>query len=343
MDRDDTRARLDSIRSLVGHTPLIRIDLELDGAPCAVCAKVEFFSLTGSIKDRMAAHILSEAYDRGELVDGAPIAEATSGNTGISFAAMGRALGHPVTVYMPERMSPERRQLLAGLGAEVRLVREHEGGFADCVRLAEEYALAHPGCLLPRQFSNPDNARAHEATTGPELLAQLDSAGLGLDAFVAGVGTGGTIMGVAACLRERGVDAGLHPVEPTDAPVLSTGASEGHHRIQGIADDFVPELLDLDVLDDIIGVHSGDAILMAQRLGRELGLGVGISSGANVVAAAVTSARLGSGAAVATVLCDDNKKYLSTDLMREEPEDVCHVSPRLRLVGWTTLAAGRAR
>jgi cysteine synthase A len=324
--------RFDAIGNLVGNTPLLGIDVTFRGRPRRVWAKAENLNMTGSVKDRMALHILRRGYERGVLTPGCPIAEATSGNTGIAFAAIGRALGHPVTIFMPEWMSTERRELIRSFGAEIRLVSREEGGFLGSIGLAREMGAECAGCFLPEQFENTDNAEAHEATTGPEIWWQLASVGLKPDAFVAGVGTGGTIMGVGRYLRSRNPEVKLHPLEPANSPTLRTGHKVGSHRIQGISDEFVPAIVDLGYLDDIVSVDDGDAILMAQRLASELGLGVGISSGANLLGALMAQEALAGDAVVVTVFSDDNKKYLSTDLLRDEPVRDGFLSPDVELV-----------
>src|SRR5262249_16048506 len=183
-----------------------------------IYAKCEQMNLTGSIKDRMALHILKQAYARGELRPGDTIAEATSGNTGIAFAAIGRALGHPVVIFMPDWMSHERKDLIRSYGAEIVSVSKEQGGFLGSIRMAEEFAASRSDVFLPRQFSNQANAEAHATGTAPEIWAQLESAGLKADAFVAGVGTGGTVMGVAQFLRSRNDGVRVHPVEPAESP-----------------------------------------------------------------------------------------------------------------------------
>jgi len=316
---------------LVGNTPLLAIDYTFDGRPRRLYAKAENLNLTGSIKDRMALHIVRRGYETGALTPGAPIVEATSGNTGISFSAVGRALGHPVVIFMPDWMSEERKRLIRSLGARIELVSKEQGGFVGSIRRAEAFAEANPGSFLSRQFANELNVEAHAETTGPELWAQLGARRLQPDAFVAGVGTGGTIMGVGRCLRARRPGVRLHPVEPANSPTLSTGCKIGKHRIQGVSDEFVPPILRLDELDYVVSVDDGDSIVMAQRLAAEVGLGVGISSGANFLAAASVHDELGDDAVVVTVLPDSNKKYLSTDLLREEPVRDGFVSPRIAL------------
>ena len=294
-------------------------------------------NLTGSIKDRMALHILRSAYASGQIRAGNTIAEATSGNTGISFAALGRALGHPVKIFMPDWMSRERKDLIRSYGAEIVEVSQEQGGFMGSIRMAEEMAAKDKDIFLPRQFSNTANAEAHALTTGPEIWAQMESAMVPPDAFVAGVGTGGTVMGVGRFLREKISTIKVHPVEPAESPTLSTGHKVGKHRIQGISDEFIPAIVDFSVLDEIIAVNDGDAIIMAQKLARNLGLAVGISSGCNFIAALKVQQRLGPDAVVVTVFPDDNKKYLSTDLMREEPEQKGYLAPEVELLGLSTM------
>jgi cysteine synthase A len=328
-----TARRVDGLARLVGNTPLLAIEFELDGQLRSIHAKLESLNFTGSVKDRMALHILRRGYESGALRHGALIVEATSGNTGISFAALGRALGHPVAIFMPDWMSSERVNLIRSFGAEVRLVSADEGGFLGSIARAAELAADTPGAFLPRQFSNSDNSAAHERSTGPEILTQLGAAGLAPDAFVAGVGTGGTIMGVGRYLRRRLPQVRLHPLEPANSPTLSTGHKVGRHRIQGISDEFIPPIVDLHALDSVLAVDDGDAIIMAQQLARELGLAVGISSGANFLGAVMAQDALGGTGVVATIFADSNKKYLSTDLMREEPVRPGFLSTRIALRG----------
>jgi cysteine synthase A len=326
--------RLRELRNLVGNTPLLAIDLEYQGKPRRLYAKAENLNMTGSIKDRMALYILGKGYERGVLKPGAPIAEATSGNTGISFSALGRALGHPVTIFMPDWMSKERKDLIRSLGAHIRLVSHEEGGFLGSIKLSEEFAAQHADCFLPEQFANQDNPEAHATTTGPEIWWQLRYQGLKADAFIAGVGTGGTIMGVGNYLKKMNPAVKVHPLEPANSPTLSTGHKVGKHRIQGISDEFIPSIVKLDQLDGIIAPDDGDSIIMAQKLASQLGLGVGISSGANLIGALMVQEKMGPDAVVVTVFADDNKKYLSTDLMRDEPVKDGFLSPDVDLKGF---------
>lgn len=325
-----------ALRRLTGNTPLLGIHFRYQGRERAVYAKSEQLNMTGSIKDRMALHILRKAYEEGRIQPGDIIAEATSGNTGISFAALGAALGHPVSIFMPDWMSRERKDLIRSYGVKIILVSKEQGGFLASIRMAEEFAASRPRVFLPRQFSNDANVQAHETGTGPEIYAQLESAGLRPDAFVAGVGTGGTVMGVGRFLRTKNSRIRIHPVEPAESPTLSTGCKVGTHRIQGISDEFIPAIVDLAFLDEVISVSDGDSILMAQKLASNLGLAVGVSSGCNFLAAVKVQQQLGPEAIVVTVFPDDNKKYLSTDLLCEEtPREGC-LTPDIELLGLET-------
>ena len=325
------------VESLIGNTPLLAIHFHYKGERRTIFAKAEHLNLSGSIKDRMAFHILRSAYRDGLIRKGDVIAEATSGNTGISFAAIGHAFGNPVHVFMPDWMSKERISLIKSYGAEVTLVSREQGGFIGSIELADALKYEHGRVFLPHQFSNLANCEAHYLTTGPEIWNQLAKVGFEPDAFVAGVGTGGTIMGVAAYFREKDPDIKLHPLEPAESPTLTLGHNCGSHRIQGISDEFIPAICDLSKLDEIISVSDGDSILMAQKLAAHLGLAVGISSGANFLGALTALEKLGKEAIVATVFPDDNKKYLSTDLIREEPVEDGYLSPDIELFGYQTI------
>ena len=307
-----------SLQGMVGNTPLLEIFFTFKGELRRIFAKAENLNLTGSIKDRMAYHILTNAIQKGKLTPGMDVYEATSGNTGISIAAIGRALGHKVHIYMPDWMSDERKNIIRALGANVQLVSKEEGGFLGSIEIANQAAEKTNG-FLPRQFTNNDNPDAHYHTTGPEIWWQLKFRNITPDAFVAGVGTGGTVMGVGKFLKEKKPDVKVNPLEPSNSPTLSTGYKVGKHRIQGISDEFIPSICDLKNLDEVVSVDDGDAIIMAQKLSAELGLGVGISSGANFLGALIAQEKLGKDSVVVTVFSDDNKKYLSTDLLKYEP------------------------
>jgi len=232
---------------------------------------------------------------------------------------------------MPDWMSKERINLIKGFGADITLVSKEDGGFLGCIRRVEELH-ANGDIFLPHQFSSADNIEAHYQTTGPEIWWQLQFRSISPDAFIAGVGTGGTVMGVGRYLRKQNPAIKLYPLEPTNSPTLKTGHKVGKHRIQGISDEFIPPILNLKWLDEVIDVADGDAIIMAQKLASELGLGVGISSGANLLGALLVQEKLGRDAVVVTVFPDDNKKYLSTDLLREEPVRADYLAPGIKLL-----------
>ncbi|MCX6335441.1 MAG: cysteine synthase family protein [Bacteroidia bacterium] len=307
------------LTSLIGNTPLFEIEFSCKGKSGKIYAKAEYLNMTGSIKDRMALHIIREAYRKDLIKPGDRIIEATSGNTGISFSAVGRALGHPVTIFMPDWMSDERKNLIRSFGAGIILISKEEGGFLGSIKRTQEMAESEKNTFLPRQFENEDNIQAHYLTTGPEIWWQMRMHGMITDAFVAGVGTGGTIMGTGKFLMEKNPAVKLYPLEPSNSPTMSTGHKVGVHRIQGISDEFIPALVKLDQLDGVVAVDDGDSIIMAQKLAGELGIAVGISSGANFLGALMKLEELGPDANVVTVFSDDNKKYLSTGLMKEEP------------------------
>jgi cysteine synthase A len=260
----------------------------------------------GSIKDRIARHIVFAAEKRGELRPGATIMEVTSGNTGIALAMVGAMRGYRVVIVMPKTVSEERRSMITSFGAELELLEEI-GDMQGAIARAEEYAATHDNVFLPRQFSNPDNIEIHRTSTGPEIMRQLNGE---IDAFVMGVGTGGTIMGVGRALRKAGSCARIVAVEPDESALMSGGAP-GRHGIQGLADGFIPALVNLEEIDDVVRIPTRDAIDAAYQIGVEEGLLVGISSGANVLAATRVAAELGPGHNIVTVLCDRGERYLS--------------------------------
>jgi len=323
---------------LVGNTPMLEISYRYKKNTGRVFVKCEHYNLTGSIKDRMALYILQQAYYFEQIRPGDIIVEATSGNTGISFSAIGRALGHDVCIIMPDWLSKERKDIIKSLGAEEVLVSKEQGGFLGSIALSEKMARENTRVFLPRQFENIYNAEAHEKTTAKEIWMQLQSVDITPGAFVAGVGTGGTIMGVGAYLKKRDPAIRIHPLEPAESPTLSTGHKVGSHRIQGISDEFIPAIVHLDQLDEVIKVSDGDSIIMAQKLAKQLGLAVGISSGANVLGAIELQNRNGNrDMHVVTVFSDSNKKYLSTDLMKTEPVKDGYLSPDVELLDYRAI------
>lgn len=326
--------KLDDISALISNTPLIRIDFLYKGEKRVLYAKAEYYNLTGSIKDRAALYMLKKAYEKDEIKPGDIIAEATSGNTGISFAAIGACLGHKVKIFMPDRMSRERIALMESFGAGVTLVSKEEGGFLGCIDRAEKLC-EQGGVYLPRQFSNPDNTAAHFNDTGNEIVRQLSALGLRADGVAAGIGTGGTIMGLTKRLKQANPNLKAFPIEPASSPTLSTGYKVGSHRIEGISDEFIPDLVDLTQLDDIIAVDDGDAIITARMLSEKLGIGVGISSGANFIGSVAAQQKLGKDSVIVTVFPDDNKKYLSTDYSKPQEVREGYYSNNIELVSMT--------
>lgn len=308
----------DRVDLTIGATPLVRLNRLAAGLPATVAVKLESRNPGGSVKDRIARSMLDDAEARGLIEPGrSVIVEPTSGNTGVALAMIGAARGYRVILTMPESMSMERRALLAAYGAELVLT-PRAGGMAAAVTEAEAIAETTPDAYLTRQFENPANPLAHYTTTGPEIDAALGETPLG--AFVAGVGTGGTITGTGRYLREHRPDARVIAVEPAESPIISqtiAGAAiaPSAHGIQGIGANFVPGVLDLSVLDGVEHVLTAEAITMARRLAAEEGLLVGISSGANVVAALRLAALPEfSGSTIVTVAPSTGERYLSTPL-----------------------------
>jgi len=305
------------MNNMIGNTPLLIINYKYKREARVIYAKAEYYNLTGSIKDRIAKHIISESYKDGTLTRNMPIVEATSGNTGIAFAALGAMYGHPVHIFMPEWMSSERKKLIKSYGAILHEVTYEQGGFAGCVEQADAYAKEING-FRPQQFINPYNVEAHYLTTGLEICTQLDKLGVAPHGFVAGVGTGGTIMGVKKRLRRKYPNVKIFPLEPAQSAFITTGVSGTKHRIQGIGDGFLPEIVKLQELDEVLVVDDGDAILMAHLLAKKLGLGVGVSSGANFIGAVLVQNKYGKDFNTITIFSDDTKKYLSAESDLEE-------------------------
>jgi len=333
--------QLRALEALIGGTPLLAIRCRVEGTEYTIHAKAENLNFTGSIKDRMALYILREAYEQEAITEGDLIAEATSGNTGIAFAAIGRALGHEVRIYMPDWMSRERVLVIESLGAKVVPVSKEQGGFVGSIDMVRQRAAEEPGVFLPSQFDNQANVEAHRRTTGPEILAQLGAEGRIPTGFVAGVGTGGTVMGVGRFLRQAVPSCKVHPLEPAESPTLRTGEKVGSHRIQGISDEFIPSIVCLEDLDRIVDAPDGDAILMAQALAGNLGLAMGISSGANFLGALEVAREQGPDSVVVTVFPDSNKKYLSTDLFSDEPALDHYLTPKVEFLGFEVLRGRR--
>ena len=334
MDYIKIQRRITNLWALVGNTPMVELHYTYQGQHRKIYVKCEHYNLTGSIKDRMALYILQRAYELGTIKPGDTIIEATSGNTGIAFSAIGKALGHKVKIIMPDWLSKERIDIIQSLGAEVCLISKEQGGFLGSIALAEKIAKEQPNIFLPRQFDNCFNAEAHEKTTAKEIWNQLQSLELTPDAFVGGIGTGGTVMGVGQYLKKRNPAVCIHPLEPKESPTLSTGSKVGSHRIQGISDEFIPSIVDLKRLDEVLQASDGDSILMAQKIAKQLGLAVGISSGANLIGAILLQEQFGGNAVVVTVFPDSNKKYLSTDLVKNEPGQEDYLSHEVEFIDY---------
>jgi len=300
---------------LIGRTPLVRINrLAKTAAPGAqVLAKLEYFNPAGSLKDRVGEAIIDAAEHSGALKPGGTIVEGTSGNTGIALAFVGAVRGYRVVLTMPESMSKERRALLRAFGAELVLTPAAEG-MQGAVDAANRLAEITPGAILAEQFSNPANSAIHRTTTAEEIW---EDTGGQVDIFVAGVGTGGTLTGVGQALREKRPDIGLVAVEPAESPLLA-GGHAAPHKIQGIGANFIPEVLDTELYNEVLAVTGDDAIAMARAAAREEGLLVGISAGAALLAAIVIATRPTSiGKTIVTVLPDFGERYLSTVLYND--------------------------
>lgn len=303
--------RFDNIIDAIGRTPLVRLN-RLPGRDSAtIYAKLESFNPGSSVKDRIAASMIAAAEADGNLKPGVTIVEPTSGNTGIGLAMVAAARGYRCVLTMPETMSIERRMILKALGAELVLTPGSEG-MKGAIKKAVELA-AQPGNFMPSQFDNPANPAIHRRTTGPEIIADLGE--LKLDAFVSGVGTGGTITGAGGLLKEK-FGCRVYAIEPDASPVLS-GGTPGPHQIQGIGAGFVPKNYNASIVDQIIRVKNEDALETGRRLAREEGILAGISSGAIVWAAMQIARNLGHGRVVVAVVCDTGERYLSTALFKE--------------------------
>jgi cysteine synthase A len=301
------------ITEIFGKTPLVRLNKVTDGAGATVLAKLEFYNPSASVKDRLGIAIVDAAEKSGELKPGGTIVESTSGNTGIALAMVAAARGYKTILTMPETMSKERRVLLRAYGAELVLTPGSEG-MKGAVSKAEEIVASTPGAILAKQFANAANPAIHEATTGPEIWADTDGA---VDIFVAGIGTGGTITGTGHYLKEQKPGITIVAVEPEESPILNGGAP-GPHKIQGIGANFVPDILDRDVYDEVIDVNITQSVAMARRMAVEEGILVGISSGATVTAAVELAKRPeNAGKTIVVIVASFGERYLSTVLYED--------------------------
>jgi len=301
-----------SVLDVIGSTPMVKLNRIAAGLDREILVKLEFLNPSGSLKDRIARYIVEEAERLGQLTEGSVIVEATTGNTGIAFAMVAAVKGYRMIVVMPEGMSEERKKTIQAYGAEMVFTPGSESDVDLCLRKLDELKKTVPKVWIPAQFTNFDNVRAHEETTGKEII---DQTGGKLDAFVAGVGTGGTLTGVARAIRKKIPGVKIVAVEPAECPVLS-GGRKGSHRIEGIGDGFVPEILDMSLVDEVIRVSDTDAIKMARRLASEEGIFAGISSGANVKAALDLAKALPEDSRIVTLAPDSGMRYFSTDLCK---------------------------
>lgn len=302
----------DSVLDLIGNTPMIRLSRMADGSSAEIIAKLESFNPMSSVKDRISLAMIEEAERSGKLLEGMTIVEPTSGNTGIGLAMVCAVKGYKLVLTMPETMSLERRKLLSALGARLVLT-EGKKGMKGAIEEATRMVGKEGGCFMPNQFENPANPEVHRRTTAQEIVSALPK----VDAFVAGVGTGGTITGVGEVLKARDPKTLIIAVEPEASPVLS-GGLPGPHRIQGIGAGFVPKILNREVIDRIIKVKENDAIITARLLAKREGILMGISSGAAAWAALQVARELGAGKTVVVLLPDTGERYLSIDLFAVE-------------------------
>ena len=338
--------------TIIGNTPMINITYRYKGKENNIYAKLEMFNVTGSIKDRVAYYIIKNGKERRILKDNMPIVEATSGNTGISLSALGAYYKHPVYIFMPDWASKERIELMKLYGANITLISKEEGGFIKCVEEAKKLAKELNG-FLANQFENEDNILAHYETTGKEILEQLKEKKIG--GFVSGVGTGGTLMGIGKRLKETDNQIKIYALEPEKMPILSKGKILEQHKIEGIGDDFVPDIFkrNTEIIEkDILLINDDDAMNMARKLAKQLGLGVGISSGANFIGAVLAQEKLEENVegkvevneenvleennkeSIVTVFADDNKKYLSTDLVNNMKNNKYFMSNNVELLNY---------
>jgi len=303
-----------SILDLIGSTPVVKLRKMPGKDDAEVWGKLESMNPGGSVKDRICLSMIEAAERDGKLKPGGTLVEPTSGNTGIGLALVSAVKGYRLILTMPDTMSEERRSLLTAYGAKLILTPDTKG-MGGAIQKAEQLVLEHPDYFMPQQFNNPANPEVHRRTTAVELLKQFKR----IDAFVSGVGTGGTISGVGEVLKERMAGIKIYAVEPSASPVLS-GGEPGYHNIQGIGAGFVPQVLNRQIYDEIITVSDEDAARYARRLALEEGVFVGISSGAATYAALQVANKLERGSVVVTILCDTGERYLSTETFESPPE-----------------------
>ncbi len=312
--RKDQMKVAGSVLDVIGLTPMVKLNRISTGLDREILVKLEFLNPSGSLKDRIARYIVEAAERSGQLTKESVIVEATTGNTGIAFSMVAAAKGYRMIAVMPEGMSEERKKTIRAYGAELIFTPGGESDVDLCLKKVDELRKTIPKVWVPGQFTNLDNVRAHEETTAKEILDQTEGR---LEMFVAGVGTGGTLTGVARLLKRNVPSVKIVAVEPAECPVLS-GGRKGSHRIEGIGDGFIPEILDMRLVDKVVRVSDEDAIEMARRLAREEGIFAGISSGANVRAALDLAKTLPEDSRIVTLIPDTGLRYLSTDLCRSD-------------------------
>lgn len=302
-----------NVTETIGRTPLVRLNRLVEGLEAEVLVKLEFFNPANSVKDRIGRAIIDAAEASGELKPGGTVVEATSGNTGIALALVGAARGYNVVLTMPETMSAERRVMLRAYGAEIVLT-PGAAGMQGAVDKANAIVAERPGSILARQFANPANPKIHQETTAVEIWEDTEGK---VDAFVAGIGTGGTVTGVGTVLKERNPEVTVIGVEPADSPLLTTGKA-GPHKIQGLGANFVPDVLDRKILDEVITVTNEDAVATSRAMGTQEGILGGISAGANVKAALELATRPEfKGKTIVTLAPDFGERYVSTILFED--------------------------
>ena len=317
-----------NIGKLIGNTPMIKINYEYENRNGSIYTKLEYYNYSGSIKDRIASYIIQKERENGNLKEGQSIVEVTSGNTGISFSAIGALYGHEVHIFMPDWVSLERRKLIEMYGAHVHLVSKEEGGFKRALELAEEFSLEN-GAYRPLQFDNVLNIEA-QYKTGQEIIDKIPD----VNAFVSGIGTGGTLMGIGKRLKDNNPDSKIFALEPSTLSILKMGMEEGSHMIEGIGDDFIPGIVEEELIDDIVLIHDCDAINMSKIIAKEFGLGIGISSGANFLASVLMDC---DELKIATVFPDDNKKYITTKLSEKIDDEEDLISNKIKLIDFEVI------
>ncbi len=318
-----------NIGKLVGNTPMIKINYEYEGKQGSIYSKLEFYNYSGSIKDRIALYIIQKERENGNLSEGQSIVEVTSGNTGIAFSAIGALFGHDVHIFMPDWVSLERRKLIEMYGAHVHLISKEEGGFKKALEMAEDFALK-TGAYRPLQFDNELNVEAQYKTTAKEIIDVVPD----VNAFVSGIGTGGTLMGIGKRLKDNNPSSKVFALEPSTLSILKMGMEEGTHMIEGIGDDFIPGIVEEDLIDDIVLIDDLDAINMAKIIAKKFGLGIGISSGANFLASVLMDS---DDFKIATVFPDDNKKYITTKLSEEIDDNPELISNKVKLIDFEVI------